>query len=238
MGVAVGGVGAPRRAAAPGSRLQSQTRATRARWEDNRGATLTVSPLRPGETGPVSGFEGQGNEPQRSGTRPNSMRLDGAVHNHRPSTCASAASVSGSQNAMSMARYVSIAVDTAACSPPSRTTARCVSLPLEPCALLARGHQVPSYTACHGILPRSAVTRGHFMHTCPALGTCVFSPEGYSGVGGAGCRAARTAAGSFPGHSSEHTVRPGRTRERQGPSPVGVAPCAAHHAAPTQGVEP
>src|SRR5262245_28404572 len=62
---------------------------------------------------------------------------------------------------MSMAPYISIAVDTASYSPPSRTTARCVSLPLEPCALLARGHQVPSYTACHGILPRSAVTQGH-----------------------------------------------------------------------------
>jgi len=93
------------------------------------------------------------------------MRLDGAVHNHRLSTCASAASVSGNQNAMSMARYISIAVDTAACSPPSRTTARCVSLPLEPCALLARGnpgpllHRVPR-PSCR------AVTRGHGPPCC------------------------------------------------------------------------
>jgi hypothetical protein len=100
--------------------------------------------------------------------------------------------------------------------------------------------QVPSYTACHGILPRrdarpwTAVLprRIHPMRTCPSLGACVFSPEGYSGVGGAGCRAARTSVGSFPGHGRENALRRGRTRERQGPSQVCVAPCAAHHAAP------
>jgi hypothetical protein len=68
---------------------------------------------------------------------------------------------------MSMARDSSIAADTAACSPPSRTTVHCVSLPLEPCARLARGNPgLPSYTACHGILPRSAVTRGHGPPCC------------------------------------------------------------------------
>src|SRR5215470_8532640 len=70
---------------------------------------------------------------------------------------------------------------------------------------------------------RAATARPSPAHL-PALSSCVFSPEGYSGVGGAGCRAARTAAGSFPGHGREHTVRHGRTRERQGPSPVGMAP--------------
>ena len=64
-----------------------------------------------------------------------------------------------------------------------------------------------------------------------ALGACVFSPEGYSGVGGAGCRVARTSTRAFPGYDRENTVRRGRIRKRQRPSQVGVAPCAAHHAA-------
>src|SRR4029453_1649234 len=70
------------------------------------------------------------------------------------------------------------------------------------------------------------------MRACPSLGFCVFSPEGYSGVGGVGCRAARTSAGSFPGYGRENALRRGRTRERQGPSPVWVAPCAAQQVAP------
>jgi hypothetical protein len=116
---------------------------------------------------------------------------------------------------------------TAACSPPSRTTARCVSLPLEPCALLARGNPgplippVPRHPAAPRCDARPWITvlprRVPPMRTCPALGSCVFSPEGYSGVGGAGCRAARTSAGSCPGHGRQNAVRRGRTQERQGP---------------------
>ena len=39
------------------------------------------------------------------------MRTDSAPHDHHASTCASAASVSGSQNVISIARYISMAVD-------------------------------------------------------------------------------------------------------------------------------
>jgi hypothetical protein len=90
------------------------------------------------------------------------MRLDGAVHHHRPSTCASAASVSGSQNAMSMARYISIAVDTAACSPPSRTTARCVSLPWSHALSSCEATQVPH-------TPRATASPSHAHLSFPRL---------------------------------------------------------------------
>src|SRR4029450_5966910 len=49
---------------------KSHTRANKASWEYKRCETMILPPLRHGETGHCSRFEGQWNYPQRSGTRP------------------------------------------------------------------------------------------------------------------------------------------------------------------------
>ena len=66
-----------------------------------------------------------------------------------------------------------------------------------------------------------------------------FFSEGVQWRLAAVCREERMSAGSLPGRGMENALRRGRTRERQEPSQVCVAPCTAQHAAlPTYAVEP
>jgi hypothetical protein len=125
------------------------------------------------------------------------MRTDSAPHDHHASTCASAVSVWGSQNVMSIARYISMAVDNSlrACScwplvaysvpRPCSTRAsvmRCLgaSMGLPPtqmrwCCSECRTERSPAGAVCTSLHPRQGGMRRHPPHRARGCNSRVYA---------------------------------------------------------------